>query len=139
MEIVLVALGTLVFGFLLATLLLVPLLGGRYEAKLAERVRTVKEEAGEEAIRHSRATLKGQIGERFAPFTEGFGYEPADARFLGSPVDYIVFDGLSGEQIKGIAFVEVKTGAATLTPYQRQVREAIEAGRVTWRLLQMPG
>ena len=150
MEIILIALGSLVFGFLLATSFLYPFLRARFEARfdaqVSESVRQRfdewiaknREQIVQETLRRSSATIKGQIGERFAPLVPDFGYEPADARFLGSPVDYIVFDGLSKEQIKGIAFVEVKTGAGKLTPYQRQVREAIEAGRVTWRLLQMP-
>ena len=141
MEFLLIALG-LVFGFLLATLLLYPFLKARFDAQVEPRLEAWiaehRDQIVQETLRRSSATIKGQIGERFAPLVPGFGYEPADARFLGSPVDYIVFDGLSEQQIKGIAFVEVKTGAATLTPYQRQVREAIEAGRVTWRLLQMP-
>ena len=138
MEIVLVALGSLVFGFLLATLILHPLLKARFDAEVAESIRKSRDQIAEDALRASRATLKGQIGERFAPFTRGFGYKPADARFLGSPVDYIVFDGLAEGQVKGIAFVEVKTGSAPLSPYQRQVREAIDSGRITWRVLQMP-
>jgi len=32
----------------------------------------------------------------------------------------------------------VKTGTGALSAHQRQVREAIQAGRVTWRLLTMP-
>ena len=111
---------------------------GRFEVQLPERLRESNEQAAEEALKRSRATLKGQIGERFAPFEGGFGYEPADARFLGSPVDYVVFDGLTDGQIRGVAFVEVKVGALPLTPFQRQVREAIKAGRVDWRVLQLP-
>jgi len=138
MEIMLVALGSLVFGFLLAALFLHPFLKARFDAQVAESVRQSREQIRQETLRGSRATIKGQIGERFAPFVLGFGYEPADARFLGSPVDYIVFDGLTEGQIKGIAFVEVKTGGATLTPYQRQVWEVIKAGRVDWRVVEMP-
>ena len=137
METLLIALGFLAFGFLVAVLLVQPFLKARYDAQLIETVRQAKEETQKQTLRSSGATLKGQIGERFAPLVPGFGYEPADARFLGSPVDYIVFDGLTEGQIRAIAFVEVKTGGATLTPYQRQVHEAIKAGRIEWRLVEM--
>ena len=138
METLLVALGSLLFGFLLSMLFLYPFLKARFDAQVSESVRQSREQAAQEALRRSSAVIKGQIGERFAPFVPGFGYELADARFLGSPVDYIVFDGLTEGQIRAIAFVEVKTGAATLTPYQRQVHEAISAGRIEWRLVEMP-
>ena len=138
METLLVALGSLLFGFLLSTLLLYPFLRARFDAQVSESVRQSKEQAVQETLRRSSAIIKGQIGERFAPFVQGFGYEPADARFLGSPVDYVVFDGLTEGRIRAIAFVEVKTGAATLTPYQRQVHEAIKAGRVDWRVVEIP-
>ena len=142
MEILFIAFGFLVLGFLLATALLYTLLKARFDAQVSEGVRQRSEEwiakNKEQILRGSSAVIKGQIGERFAPFVPGFGYEPADARFLGSPVDYVVFDGLTEGQVKGIAFVEVKTGMAALSPHQRQVHEAIKAGRVTWRLLSIP-
>ena len=52
---------------------------------------------------------------------------------MGSPIDLIVFDGLDEESLREIYFVEVKTGAsASLTSRQRQIRDAIKAGRVRW-------
>ena len=108
------------------------------EAQYADIVRKTSDEVAKDAVRRSSAAIKGQIGERFAPFSEGFGYEPADARFLGSPVDYVVFDGMTDGEIKGVAFVEVKVGALPLSPFQRQVSEAIRDGRVAWRVLQLP-
>ena len=138
MDVLLIATGSLILGVLLTTLFLYPFLKSRSEAQLAESIRQSREHIKGEALKGSRATIKGQLGERFAPFVPGFGYEPADARFLGNPVDYVVFDGLTEGQVRAIAFVEVKTGGATLSPYQRQVHEAIKAGRVEWRLLQLP-
>ena len=44
MEIVLVALGSLVFGFLLATLFLRPLLKARFDAEVAESVRKSRDQ-----------------------------------------------------------------------------------------------
>ena len=45
-------------------------------------------------------------------------------RFLGSPVDLVVFDGL--------VFIEAKTGEATLTGRERQIREVVTARQVEW-------
>ena len=137
MEALLIVVGSLALGALLATLFVYPFLKVRFDAQLADSVRQSREQTKEETLKRSSVTIKGQLGERFAPFVPGFGYEPADARFLGNPVDYIVFDGLTEGQVRAIAFVEVKTGGATLSPYQRQVYEAIKAGRVEWRQLQL--
>jgi predicted Holliday junction resolvase-like endonuclease len=35
----------------------------------------------------------GKVTEHFIPDLPDFAYNPKDARFLGSPVDFIVFDG----------------------------------------------
>jgi len=34
-----------------------------------------------------------------------------DARFLGSPVDLVVFDGLAAGAVRRVVFLEVKTAA----------------------------
>ncbi len=138
MEELALAVAALFAGCVLGALVVYWFDRGRFEAQLPERLRESNEQAAGEALKRSRATLKGQIGERFAPFEGGFGYEPADARFLGSPVDYVVFDGLTDGQIRGVAFVEVKVGALPLTPFQKQVREAVNEGRIAWRVLQLP-
>ncbi len=56
-------------------------------------------------------------------------------RFLGTPVDLIVFDGLSVGALEQVVFVEIKTGASQLSTRERRVREAIQAGRVAWEEL----
>lgn len=53
------------------------------------------EEIRKGAVNRSRSTLKGKIAEQIAPLLPEFLYNPADARFIGSPVDYIIFDGLT--------------------------------------------
>ena len=77
------------------------------------------------------SVVAGKATEHLAPLLPGFEFDPRDARFLGSPIDFIVFDGMSDGRIEGIVFVEVKTGpSAGLSPRERLVREAVEAGRV---------
>jgi predicted Holliday junction resolvase-like endonuclease len=77
-----------------------------------------------------------------APLLPSFGYLPADARFIGSPIDYIIFDGLSevadekGSTIS-IVFMDVKHGSATLTRTQRMIKKAIEEGAVAWQTLHL--
>lgn len=102
------------------------------------RLQAEKDQAGAltaargDAVKRSRAVLGGQVGERFAPHFPDFPYDPTEVRFLGTPVDYVAFKGSSCGEITEIAFVEVKTGEATLTKVERSLRDAVKAGKVTW-------
>jgi predicted Holliday junction resolvase-like endonuclease len=60
-------------------------------------------------------------------------YNPKDARFLGAPIDLIVFNGLSDGNLQEIIFLEVKTGASSLSARERQIRDIISTRRVSWR------
>lgn len=85
-----------------------------------------------DAVLRSQAVIAGQVHEQLLPYLPGFGFNPKDARFLGSPVDLIVFDGLDAGELRQVVFIEVKTGNAVLTQRERLVREAVQAGRVRW-------
>lgn len=85
-----------------------------------------------EAIQKSQAVVAGKVAEHFMPYLPEFPYNPKDARFLGTPIDFVVFDGLDQGEVRKVVFVEVKTGAANLNERERQVREAVEAGRIAW-------
>ena len=87
-----------------------------------------------ETAKAMRGTIKGKISEQVAPVLKEFPGSIADARFLGSPIDFIVFDGYSNDKIDQIVFVEVKTGEkARLTSVERQVRECIKQKNVKWQ------
>ena len=86
----------------------------------------------QEAIQKSQAVTVGKVTEHFVPYLPGFSFNPKDARFLGSPVDFVVFDGLNDGEIKGIAFVEVKTGVSALSSRERRIREAVQSGKIQW-------
>ena len=81
----------------------------------------------EDAILRSQAVITGLL-----PFLPGFRFNPKDARFLGSPVDFVVFDGLDEGALRRVLFVEVKTGDADLSARERQVRDAVRGGAVEW-------
>jgi predicted Holliday junction resolvase-like endonuclease len=86
----------------------------------------------EDAVQRSLAVTAGKVHEQLVPLLPEFRWNPKDARFLGSPVDLVVFDGLSEGRVRSIVFVEVKTGGATLTGRERMVREAVREGEVEW-------
>jgi predicted Holliday junction resolvase-like endonuclease len=90
-----------------------------------------------DAIERSRAVIVGKVSEHVVPFLPDFQHNPKDARFLGSPVDFVVFDGLDAGEVEKITFIEVKTGASSLTKRERQIREAINRGAVAWEEIRL--
>jgi predicted Holliday junction resolvase-like endonuclease len=67
------------------------------------------------------------------PFFPDFKYDPTEVRFIGSPIDMIVFPGLAKGDPQEVVILEVKTGKnQQLTPPQKKIRELIENGMVRW-------
>ena len=95
-------------------------------------------EIRQDSVDRSRATLSGQFLEKLAPHLPDFPFDPTDVRFLGTPVDYVVFDGLAEGELQEIVFLEVKSGRSTLRSSQRRVRDAVEAGAVRWDVYRIP-
>lgn len=91
----------------------------------------------ENAVQRSLAVTSGKVHEQLVPYLPEFGFNPKDARFLGSPVDLVVFDGLAAGEVRRVVFLEVKTGGAALTARERQVRDVIEAREVVWAELRL--
>ncbi len=118
----------------------------RYEQKFRQwqeelylQLEGAKEKAVRDAVMQSRAVLGGKFTEQMAPYLPEFRYDPTEARFIGSPVDLIVFPGLSRGEPEEIVIMEIKAGrSAQLTPQERKIRQLIEDGMVRWELLQKP-
>ncbi len=90
----------------------------------------------QDAIKKSEAVIRGKVTEHLIPYFPDFEYNPKDARFLGTPVDFIVFDGLSEGQMNKVVFVEVKSGkTAALSQREKLVRDCINKRRVTYEII----
>jgi len=97
------------------------------------------EEARKQAIEQSRAVLGGKFTEQMAPYLPEFKYDPTEARFIGSPVDLVVFPGLAVGEPTEVVLIEVKAGrSGRLTPRERKIQELIENGMVRWELIHRP-
>lgn len=96
-----------------------------------------EERIRKDAVEKSRAVIVGKVSEHLVPFFPEFGHNPKDARFIGTPVDFVVFDGLDAGEVKKIT-VEVKTGNASLSPRERQIRRVIQQQLVEWEELRLP-
>ncbi len=127
---------TLVVVFLVLFVALLAFLLGRAIAERSFRDR--ERFARDDAVARSRATLSGQFSEQLAPYLPGFPYSPCEAKFLGKPTDFIVFEGLEGREITRVVFVEVKTGKSSLSGTERSLKRAIDAGRVAFETYRVP-
>jgi len=111
-----------------------------FEKTWAEQESSVRRDAAE----RSRYVLKGKIAEHMVPLLPDiFKYDPSDARFIGAPIDYLIFDGYtavkdnSSDDPITIILADIKTGNATLNRTERKIKEAVEAGRVRWETIQL--
>jgi predicted Holliday junction resolvase-like endonuclease len=89
--------------------------------------------ARKDAVSRSRASLGGKFTEQMVPFFPDFRYDPTEVRFIGSPIDMVVFPGLAQGDPQEVVILEIKTGKnAQLNPVQRKIRQLIEDGMVRW-------
>ena len=105
-------------------------------------LKTQVKKAREDALSKSRSVIRGQASEHLAPFVIP-NTNPKDYRFMGNPIDYICYDGLSdvidkvSDQIKTVRFIDIKTGKSNLNKTQRRIRDAIKANRVSFETINL--
>jgi predicted Holliday junction resolvase-like endonuclease len=127
----------------LALFVLVLLLGlslGRRQGRLeAERglPGLLARERGD-AVKRSRAVIGGQTAEQLAPYFPDFPFDPGECRFIGKPVDFLVFRGAASGAVEEVVFVEVKSGASSLSKVERSLRDAVQGGKVRWAEYRAP-
>jgi predicted Holliday junction resolvase-like endonuclease len=96
--------------------------------------------ARRDASKRSRSVLGGKAGEQLVPLVPAFSerFDPTEARFLGAPIDYVIFDGIGTGELREVVLVEVKTGGSRLSRNERQVELAVAEGRVAFEVLRLP-
>jgi len=80
----------------------------------------------------SSAVNWGKSIEHFVPFMTKFPVPPEDVVFLGMPIDYVGFTDTDSKTKCEVHFIEVKSGKAALMGKQRNIKKAIQEGRVKW-------
>ena len=91
-----------------------------------------------DAITKSRATLGGLFSEQLAPYLPDFPYSPTEVRFLGKPIDFLVFKGMDNKKIDEVVFVEVKSGKSKVKNSEKSLKDAIEKKKVHWEKYRIP-
>lgn len=115
-------------------IIVLSLLIGYFIGKIITTIRmnaTIKAHR-EDAIARSRSVLAGHFSEQLAPYLPNFPFNPSECKFIGKPVDFIVFHGLDEKNVTGVSFVEVKSGKAKLTGTEKSIKEAIQHKKVDW-------
>ena len=105
--------------------------------RVQQQVQQEKDRIRKDALTRSRSVLKGKIGEQMAPLLEAFPFQPADARFIGSPIDYIVFDGYSQNHPTEIVLIDIKTGNSQLSTAEKQIAHLVNTKRVRWMTIRI--
>ncbi len=107
---------------------------GQFIGKLIEqkKLKEIIEEERKNAINKSRAVLGGHFAENLAPFLPNFPFNPSECKFVGKPIDFIVFKGLDNKQTEEIIFVEVKSGKSKLSGTEKHIKEVIQNKKVRW-------
>ena len=99
---------------------------------------TLMPQQRQDAILRSRAVLGGQFTENLAPYLPNFPFSPTECRFVGKPIDFIVFKGADTKEIEEVIFVEVKSGNSKINAHEKNLKDAIEKGRVRWLEYRIP-
>lgn len=86
----------------------------------------------QDSVKKSREVLTGQFSEQLAPYMPDFPYSPTECRFIGKPVDFIVFKGMDLKEPEEIVFVEVKSGESQLSASERKLKDIIKEKKVSW-------
>ena len=95
-------------------------------------------EAKKAAVRRSRSVLGGMFAEQLAPYLPNFPFSPTEAKFIGAPIDFLVFKGLDSQRIEEVIFVEVKSGSARLNHNEHSLKDSVENKRVRWHEYHVP-
>lgn len=120
----------IIIGYLIGKIITTLAINQEWEEKIPEQ--------RADAINRSRASLGGKFSENLSPYFPDFPFHPTEMRWLGSPVDYIVFKGMDHDQIEELIFLEIKSGKSTLTTREKQIRKLIEEKKVAWKEYKVP-
>jgi predicted Holliday junction resolvase-like endonuclease len=91
-----------------------------------------KEKIRKDSKFRSSAVNWGKSIEHFVPFMTTFPVPPESVSFLGMPIDYVGFTDTDSKVDCKVHFIEVKSGNSILSTKQKNIKKALEDGRVYW-------
>ena len=115
----------IIIGYIIGKIITTHLLNKEWEDKIPEQ--------RADAINRSRASLGGKFSENLSPYFPDFPFHPTEMRWLGSPVDYIIFKGMDNDAIEELIFLEIKSGKSILTAREKQIKKLIKKRKESWK------
>jgi len=106
--------------------------------KELELVEEIKKARKDSKFRSS-AVNWGKSIEHFVPFMSEFPLPPESVVFVGMPIDYVGFTNTDSKTKCEVHFIEVKSGNAFLMGKQKNIKNAIQEGRVHWHEIAVDG
>ena len=110
------------------------------------KIKKLKEDFDDERVlikidskRRSGAVQWGKTIEHFVPFMTDFPVPAEDCTFLGMPIDYVAFTDTKSKTKCAVHIIEVKSGSSFLMSKQKNIKKAIEEGRVHWHEISVDG
>jgi len=124
------ALGMIVLGMTLGTIVTLLIITSQQKLK--------KHELNKKINNNSHLYVLDQVNKQLIPFLPEFleRYNPKDARFLGNPIDLIIFDGLDKGDLKRIVFVETRSRSTQLDNRELMIKNVIQSKKVEWEILE---
>jgi len=113
-------------------IMLIVLIGGGlggtwYVSWLRRRLYVTQRLLEEEKTRQrSISASYGRITEQWFPLMDGYPYDSAGFRFLGTPVDGVQFEE------DRVVFIEFKSNRSELSSAQKRIKKLVQSGKVSW-------
>jgi len=107
-----------------------------YEGIFKSDLELLKKRINSATTRAETSATTTNIGknfERIIPIMKDFRWNLSDSRFLGDPIDLIIFNGLINRNIDSITFIELKSGNSRLSSRQKSIKDAIYDNKVTYK------
>ncbi len=104
----------------------------KFEQRLKDWVSSEEKRIREDAIGRSARTLSGKALEKLIPFLDRFKHDPHDVKWLGDPIELVVFDGYSEGNPNKITFVEIKSGESRISSKQKKIKDLVSKKKVGW-------
>jgi predicted Holliday junction resolvase-like endonuclease len=92
----------------------------------------------------ARGGIKADVAMGLAEVVDAFPFEASDARFVGDPVAFVVFDGhtevkdRAAPSLRGVSFVTMGPPGFPGDDPGPLIAECVAAGRVEWMTLRLP-
>jgi predicted Holliday junction resolvase-like endonuclease len=74
----------------------------------------------------SQSVKYGKLTEQWIPFSKHFPFNSENFKFLGAPIDGIVFDD------NKIIFCEFKSNSSRLSGKQKKIKDLVQSKKVEW-------